>query len=141
MRVWVGYAGFQWQPGGCPQAHSMGYHVPQMASRLSKRCSGTHKHEPLLGGRAEAASFYSLDLITEILRGIRDTEDAAAEQPDATTCGVVPGQLSQHVSLFHDVDPGIAFAVAEEEILHKNKGRTTTVKHSDGSTQTIDPER
>ena len=47
----------------------------QMASRLGTRCDKQHVHEPLLGGRAAAAALYPLPLITEILRGMRDTAD------------------------------------------------------------------
>ena len=47
----------------------------QMIQRLSKRCSGKHRHEPLLAGRAAHAAFYHLPRITEILRGVRDTSE------------------------------------------------------------------
>ena len=46
---------------------------PQMTQRLSMRCETSHRHQPLLGGRAADAAFYPLVLITEILRGMRDT--------------------------------------------------------------------
>ena len=44
----------------------------RMISRLSRRCSGTHTHQHLVGGRAAAAAFYPNDLMLEILRGMRD---------------------------------------------------------------------
>ena len=46
-----------------------------MAARLSKICSGGHRHQPLPSGRAEHAAFYPLPLVTEILRGMRGTAD------------------------------------------------------------------
>ena len=46
-----------------------------MLKRLSRRCTGEHAHQQLVGGRAKAAEDYSLDLISEILRGMRDTSD------------------------------------------------------------------
>ena len=52
----------------------------QMAARLSKRCQGGHPHQPLLSGRAKDAAFYPVKLITEMLRGIKDTFEA--EHPD-----------------------------------------------------------
>ena len=56
---------------------------PQMAARLTTRCSRDHPHEPLLGGRAADAAFYPMKLVTEILRGMRDTADAEAAPEDA----------------------------------------------------------
>ena len=54
-----------------------------MARRLGTRCDRSHKHEPLLGGRAAKAALYPSALIHEILRGMRDTADAL-EAPDLT---------------------------------------------------------
>ena len=74
-----------------------------MARRLSKRCSGQHKHQPLLSGRAAAAAFYPLPLITKILRGIRDTADERHPSDDA------PSKEIQHAmsraALLHDQEP------------------------------------
>ena len=55
---------------------------PFMLQRLSRRCSGEHQHQHLVGGRAKAAEDYSLDLITEIRRGMRDPADAEEEWGD-----------------------------------------------------------
>ena len=49
---------------------------PFMLDRLSRRCSGDHVHQHLVGGRAKAAEDYSIELVTEILRGVRATADA-----------------------------------------------------------------
>ena len=53
-----------------------------MLERLSRRCSGNHTHQHLSGGRAKAAEDYSIELITEILRGMRDTADAEEKWGD-----------------------------------------------------------
>ena len=45
---------------------------PRMLARLAKRCSGTHSHQQLVGGRAANSAFYPVKLMTEILRGFRD---------------------------------------------------------------------
>ena len=46
-----------------------------MIRGLSRRCSKDHLHQPLLDGRAKAAEHYPMELVVEILRGIRDTAD------------------------------------------------------------------
>ena len=111
---------------------------PQMAARLSRRCSGLHSHQHLLGGGAQAASYYAMGLTTEILKGIQDTEDAKLEHDDPLCCGENPGAISQHVALAHDSPTGLAFAPAEEEQKHKAKIRVTTMKHENGTEQSID---
>ena len=55
---------------------------PSMLSRLSRRCNNDHVHQHLIGGRAAAAAYYAPELITEILRGMRDTADAEAIERD-----------------------------------------------------------
>ena len=45
-----------------------------MLRRLHRTCKGQHAHQPLLGGRAAAASFYPLPLLKAILEGMNDTE-------------------------------------------------------------------
>ena len=53
---------------------------PQMPARLSQRCDGLHEHQALEGGRASHAALYPPKLITQILKGIRDTADAVNTQ-------------------------------------------------------------
>ena len=53
---------------------------PHMLRRLSTRCDKSHAHQHLVGGRAAAAAYYPAKLISQILRGIRDTADAEAEE-------------------------------------------------------------
>ena len=49
---------------------------PHMLKRLSTRCDKSHSHQHLVGGRAAAAAYYPAKLISQMLRGIRDTADA-----------------------------------------------------------------
>ena len=46
-----------------------------MLARLKRRCTGTHEHQHLDGGRTRAAEIYPPQLVLEILRGMRDTND------------------------------------------------------------------
>ena len=55
---------------------------PQMIARLGKICDRSHVHRHLTGGRCAEAAFYPLPLIRAILRGIRDTADAAKFKAD-----------------------------------------------------------
>ena len=71
-----------------------------MIKRLSRRCSGTHVHQQLVGGRAKAAEDYSLALVTDILRGIRDTADHEEEWGDAPSNELTTAMLS--AGLMHD---------------------------------------
>ena len=62
-----------------------------LIQRLSRRCSGKRVHQPLLGGRARDAEHYPIDLIVEILRGIRDTADQCShvyDEDDAIVAAV-----------------------------------------------------
>ena len=47
-----------------------------MQARLSKRCDGSHSHQPQVGGRCRDAAFYPMPLVKAILNGIGDTADA-----------------------------------------------------------------
>ena len=46
-----------------------------MLDRLRRRCQRDHVHQQLVSGRANAAENYPLELVVEILRGMRDTAD------------------------------------------------------------------
>ena len=103
----------------------------QMAARLQVRCDHSHAHQPLLGGRAAEAAFYPLGLITEILRGMRDTQDAAdRHEPDLPID-------SQHLSasLFHDLSPGVNVVARQ---FASRPPRKTVFKMADGSKKHID---
>ena len=83
-----------------------------MLRRLAKKCTGTHPHQPLMGGRAANAAFYPPGLVLEILRGIRDTADVEWQDPiepgtgdvnRATLCaGLMHDQPSTLVSALQD---------------------------------------
>ena len=72
-----------------------------MLARLSTRCSKDHDHQHLLGGRAANAAYYAPELITEILRGIRDTANHDEERGDS-----LEQDLEKHMvtaNVMHDV--------------------------------------
>lgn len=58
---------------------------PHMLKRLNKRCDKSPQHQHPLGGRAANAAYYPPELITEMLRGIRDTADAEHHDPEHST--------------------------------------------------------
>ena len=108
-----------------------------MAKRLSIRCSKQHVHEPLLAGKAKAAEIYPDQLVLEILRGMRDTADAAHESPETGHCGNVPGAMSQSAALLHDVTSDIAFTFAQQENQTSQRKRQTTLRHADGRLEQV----
>ena len=63
------------EPTPAKKSTKWAYSSPKMLKRLSTRCSGTPVHQQLVGGRETSAEDYPLELITEILRGMRDTAD------------------------------------------------------------------
>ena len=91
-----------------------------------------------MGGRAAAAAFYPLDLVTEILRGMRDTADAEETDP----CDDVSDALLQsmaHAGACHDLpaDPVLA-AIQQADLEQRTSSRMTTFKYHDGTTKKID---
>ena len=73
-------------PGGVPapakKPTKWASDSPFMLRRLSRRCSGKHKHQHIERGRPAAAALYPLRLITEILRGMRDTTEHQTKHYD-----------------------------------------------------------
>ena len=77
-------------PDGCPtpakKPTRWASSSQPMLDRLSKRCDHSHVHQPLMSGRAAAAAYYPAGLVTNILRGMRDTADLSwrsSEETDA----------------------------------------------------------
>ena len=71
-----------------------------MADELSKRCSGLHQHQHLMGGRAAAAAEYSVELCEAMCRGLRRQKDYDASGKASTrslTRGEVKMVLGQLV--------------------------------------------
>ena len=73
----------------------------QMIRRLSRRCSKTHVHQQLVGGRAKACEDYSIELVTDILRGMRDTADHEEDWGDSNPVDLDVAMVS--AGLMHDV--------------------------------------
>ena len=72
-----------------------------MLKRLSQRCKGLHEHQQLAGGRAKACENYPLELISELLRGMRDTADFEEEWGDANEKDLDAAMITS--GLLHDV--------------------------------------
>ena len=72
-------------------------------------------HQHLVGGRAKAAEDYSLELITEILRGMRDTADFEEDWGDAQDGDLDQAMLT--AGLLHDVRfPSLVAAYRAEDL-------------------------
>ena len=63
------------------------------------------------GGRAKAAEDYNLDLVAEILRGMRDTADHEEEWGDSNSSDLDNATLT--TGLIHDVKISILAAAYE----------------------------
>ena len=105
---------------------------PHMLQRLSRRCTGNHEHQQLVGGRAKAAEDYSLDLISEILRGMRDTSDheepwdGDCPEPDMINAMHAAGKL-------HDVKAiGISAAYQAKDAEVATENLSVKLKYHDG---------
>lgn len=113
-----------------------------MLARLRKRCSGTHKHQPLLANRAKDAAFYSLELITEILRGIRDHADQHInrDDPEATlvnTIAMLHNKLDADEKRKQLISPNIKTQFQQRDLVHAMQDAQCDVKWVDGEKQTI----
>ena len=109
---------------------------PQMLARLSKRCAGDHEHQHLMGGRAAQAAFYPPPLVTNILRGMRDTAD------------------SEHVEAEHDYEMNVAMlragslqdipayslksAYRESDMSHQNAKLNVRFQYLNGTSANVD---
>ena len=77
-----------------------------------------------------------MDLITQILRGMRDTADAEALPEDYDSIPQLQ-QTCPSVSLVHDVAPGLRATIASGDKESCNKHRFTVVKLQNGDAHRI----
>ena len=104
---------------------------PYMLKRLSRRCSGGHVHQHLVGGRAKAAEDYSLELVTEILRGMRDTADHEEEWGDANSKELDMAMVT--TGLLHDVRfSSLAAAYRAEDLKRETEHMSVRFKYLNG---------
>ena len=103
----------------------------QMQESLSKRCSGTHIHQPLMGGRAAAAAYYPLGLITAILRGIRNTADAEDKGDPVDPQLVQPMLTAGYVQ--DEPSQTIISAITDQDLEREVARQEIEVKYADGS--------
>ena len=129
-----------------------------MIYRLSKRCKRHHEHHLLTDGRARAAEIHPAELCIEILRGMRDTEDAnfhidddialeharwanallnsapATTTTSTTTTTTSNNQHTQHHDCHIDATDASHRVCGVESAGASN---TVTLKHSNGTTSNI----
>ena len=106
-----------------------------MLKRLSRRCSGQHVHQHLVGGRAKAAENYSVELITEIIRGIRDTADFEEEWGDALEPDLDKAMLC--AGLLHDAKySSLAAAYRAQDAKEEIANMKVRCKHRSGKIET-----
>ena len=107
---------------------------PHMIKRLSKRCGGDHAHQHLVSGRAKAAEDYSLELISEILRGIRDTADHEEDWDDSL--GKDVENATKVAGCFHDVkDINLGAVYKAEDAMAKTENLSVKFKHDKGRSE------
>ena len=127
-------------PGGVPMAAKKptrwASSSPHMLKRLSKRCSKTHVHQQLVGGRAKACENYPLELITEILRGIRDTADHEEEWGDECVSSLDATVMS--AALLHDTRcSSLVAAYRAQDLEEETNNLSVKFKHSNGRTESM----
>ena len=93
---------------------------------LGKPCTSA-----LGGGRAKAAEDYSLELVSEILRGMRDTADHEEDWGDATEPELNVAMLT--TGLMHDVKySSLAAAYRAENLKAETQNLSVRFKFLDG---------
>ena len=109
---------------------------PHMLKRLSKRCSQTHVHQQLVGGRAKKCEDYPLDLITEILRGIRDTADHEEEWGDELVSALDARVMG--AGLLHDVKcSSLVAAYRAQDLKEETQKLSVKFKHRNGNVEEV----
>ena len=94
-----------------------------------------------MGGRAGPAAIYPLELVTEILRGIRDTADAEAQQQEEQLPKDLCASMSSAAQM-HDVPPNpVHVAKQEAGLSQKNRCRKMTFKMAEGNHVELDLNR
>ena len=111
---------------------------PQMLARLRTRCDKTHDHQHLMGGRAKDAAFYPPELITEILRGMRDTADAAYQEESVSTA--LDFSTKRAGSLHDQPAFSIIAAYKNADLSQSNAKRRVKFQYLDGRTTSLDLE-
>ena len=102
---------------------------PHMLKRLSTRCDKSHSHQHLVGGRAAAAAYYPAKLISQILRGMRDTADAEHKEYDLSSD---MRMAMASAAMMHDQAPiSLVAAYRESDLAHSNAQRKVIFKYAD----------
>ena len=123
-------AGPDGQPMAAQKPTKFASSSPHMLRRLSTRCDKSHTHQHLVGGRAAAAAYYPAKLISQILRGIRDTADAEAKE-DVYSVEMAHAMVS--AAMMQDQAPfSLIAAYKESDLAHSNAQRKVLFKYLDG---------
>ena len=110
---------------------------PHMLKRLSRRCQRDHTHQHLVGGRAKSAENYPIELITEILRGMRDTADFEEEWGDEVEADLDHAMLN--AGLLHDVKfTSLVSAYRAKDLKEETKRLSVKFKHKGGKVEHTD---
>ena len=126
-------AGPDGQPMAAQKPTKWASSSPHMLRRLSTRCDKLHAHQHLVGGRAAAAAYYPAKLISQILRGMRDTADAEVKENEYSAEmaeAMVSAYLMQDQS-----SPALMSLVAayrESDLAQSNSKRKVIFKYLDG---------
>lgn len=108
---------------------------PHMLRRLATRCSKEHIHQQLVSGRAKGAENYPIELITEILRGMRDTADAEEKWGDENEVDVEVAMKS--AALFHGSDfINSVNAYKDQDLIKETEKLSVKFKHENGRVET-----
>ena len=103
---------------------------PHMLRRLSTRCDKSHAHQHLVGGRAAAAAYYPAKLISQILRGMRDTADAEAKEHEYSA---EMAEAMVSAAMMQDQAPmSLIAAYRESDLAHSNSQRKVIFKYLNG---------
>ena len=123
-------AGPDGQPMAAQKPTKWASSSPHMLRRLSTRCDKSHAHQHLVGGRAAAAAYYPAKLISQILRGMRDTADAESQEYEYSA---EMAEAMVSAAMMHDQPPmSLIAAYRESDLAHSNSQRRVIFKYLDG---------
>ena len=91
-------------------------------------------HQQLVGGRAKKTDNYPLDLISEILRGMKDTADFEEEWGDETEKDLENAMMMNN--LFHDSKySSLVAAYRAQDLKEETERLSVKLKHKGGQVE------
>ena len=128
MRVWACNPRQCRQPGAGQETHQVGNDLRPDGQEALDALFKNSLSPASAGGRAANAAFYPLPLITEILRGIRDTQDF--EQPDLDKPSQDVQLAMARVANLQDQPPSLLASLREEAHAKATAHLTTDFKNA-----------